>query len=329
MPIAYCNLTSDLISVCKNIEDYKPIKTLISTNWELVSGAVYRYENSGYVELLQDDGIPLTAETTETTTPSAGKFSYYSDTDILYVRIGNDGNPASSVMQSTVDWDAYKQKCRNDAQEMLEGFLKKVYAVPFQKIVAPNASYNSRDYDYWIRRATALLTCYILIGSANPEDRNAQLLYNQVDYVNPEVGENMGIVQRILNGEIELRTQLSNREKGGFNVYEGSVTSDAYLKLTGRYYGAEKRVWRIQIDGAGTPGTATYKLSLDGGSNWDQTTQKTRDTNTDNRRVLIWDGVYAEFVGTFEVGEYWDIELFPYSDVPEVYSVGAISVSRN
>lgn len=329
MAIEYCNTTYDLQDVLHDVVDYNRKTTVLSTDWELVSGAVYKLEKTGYVNMVFDDGVELTAESSETTTPAAGKFSYITSSDILYVRLSDDTDPDSSTMEIGIDWDTFKGRARNDAQEMLEGFLRQVYAVPFQKIVSPGESYNSRDYDYWVRRATAILTCYIIVSKVNPGDPNADRLYRMVDNPNVDVGEPPGIVQRILDGDIALRTQLTARETGGFNVYEGSSNaSTAYVKINGYYSGSQKQVWKVVIDTAGAPGTATYKLSLDGGSNYDFTLQETRQPNSDDRRVNLNGGIYTEFVGTFVLADEWTIELFPSSDQATVPVVGTIQLVR-
>ncbi len=328
MAIEYCNTTSDLVRVYRAIQEYKGLETL--TGWENTSGAVYKIDQSGYVAMVFDDGVEMTASSPATTTPAAGEFSYIESSDILYVRISDDSDPASSTMHNGPDWSVLTSAARNDAQEMLEGLLKSVYAVPFQKILTPGTSYNSRDYDYWINRATALLTCYIIISQVNPDDPTAIKMLKQVDNPEPlEVEDKPGIIQRILNGEIVLRTQKSAREIGGFNAYEGASNNAAgYLKLSGRYTGSQKEVWTLTIDTSGTPGTATWKLSRDNGGTFDFTLQETRNSNSDNRRVDLTSNIEAEFVGTFSLNDTWDIELFPHTDRQEVQQFTAIRMAR-
>lgn len=330
--ITYCNTTTDLHDAYSDIERYKRYETVDSTKWESTAGAVYKLDQSGYVEMVFDDGVEMEAEANETTTPAAGKFSYVSSSDTLYVRLSDDSNPANSTMEIGLNWDSLKSRMRNNAQELLEGMLKSVFAVPFQKITAPGQSYESRDYDYYIRRATALLTCSLIVRQINPDDPVAEKIYKEVDNPTPEVGERPGIVQRIKSGDIVLRTQRSARERGGYNVYEDANTgTTAYLEITGRYQGSFHQTWRIEIDdvSAGTsPGQATFRISYDQGGTWDKTGQATRTANSDDRRVYLGSGIYAEFIGTFAVGDRWDIDLFPYYDDAEVASVGLIRLER-
>lgn len=327
MAIAYCNITSDLIRVYRDIRDYKALRTF--TGFVNVTGNYFELPQTGYVaQVFEDDYLMGKGSTAGTLLVK--EFFYDSSIDLLYIRTSGDDNPTGYTIEGGPDWQALKTAARNDAQEMLEGLLKSVYAVPFQKILSPGSSYNSRDYDYWINRATALLTCYIIISQVNPDDPTAMKLLKQVDNPEPlETEEKPGIVQRILNGEIVLRTQKSAREIGGFNAYEGSSNNAAgYLKLSGRYTGSQKEVWTLTIDTAGAPGTATWKLSRDNGGTFDYTLQETRKSNSDNRRVDLVSNIEAEFVGTFSENDTWDIELFPHTDRAEVQQFTAIRMAR-
>lgn len=329
MAVEYCNLTTHLLSAYSDIEQYKGMGLL--TDWEFVSGAVYKFDKSGYIEMVFDDGVPLTEESTETTTPAAGKFSYYTDTDTLYIRLTGDADPAASVMEKGPPWETRKQRARNDAQEMLEGFLGNVFPTPFQKVISPDISYNSELYDYWIRRATALLTCWILVKDINPNDPAVDLLYKEVDNPNPEVGEKLGIVQRILNGEVVLKMQRLAREAGGFNMFEGSSNAataffDVFLP-SGVHSVATEQIWRIQMDTAGAPGTATYKISKDGGSTFDDTLQDTTNDG-DDKRIHLGAGIYCRFVGTFVENDYIDLHLYPSTDSVTVQKYGNLKLRR-
>ena len=142
MAIAYCNITSDLIRVYRNIRDYKALRTF--TGFTLLSGNKYELPQTGYVaQVFEDDylmGVGGSASTLLTT-----EFFYDSSIDVLYVRTSGDDNPTGYTIEGGPDWQALKTAARNDAQEMLEGLLKSVYPVPFQKILSPGTSYNSRD----------------------------------------------------------------------------------------------------------------------------------------------------------------------------------------
>jgi hypothetical protein len=69
-------------------------------------------------------------------------------------------------------------------------------------------------------------------------------------------------------------------------------------------------------------------LSRDGGTNWDVTLQKTFDTDNDDRRIHIADGIYAIFYGTYGDADYYDVEVFPPTDEADNPKVGNARVYR-
>ena len=325
MAVTYCNINSDLIDAYHKIESYNQKSTLDSTLWEQQAGSIYRYEKSGYIEAVFKSGLPL--DTSADSTPDSDEWYYDPANDVLLVNTSGD-IPSTFVIETGLDWDDFKTRARNDAQEMIEGLLKSVYATPFQKVITPGESYNSRNYDYWIRRATALITCSLIVRKVIPEDLQADKLYAEVDYPNPEIGEAHGIAQRLLNGEIVLRTQRSAREIGGFNYYEGSSNgTTAYFELTGRHTEASEQTWKVVIDGAGVPGAATYKRSTDNGATYTETGKATNNTG-DDVRVHLGSGIYCRFVGTFALNDEITIQLYPYTDTLSVQGVGVISLNR-
>ena len=105
-------------------------------------------------------------------------------------------------------------------------------------------------------------------------------------------------------------------------------TSTAYIWVLGTYTGNDYERWRLQIDTAGAPGTATWKLSSDTGAKWDKTLQVTFDADNNNRRILIGSGIEIVFYGTFGDGDYWDIELFPLTDVPDKVKISSTIMVR-
>ena len=130
-------------------------------------------------------------------------------------------------------------------------------------------------------------------------------------------------MQRIKNNEIALRTQRTSREPGSFNWTEyANNTATAFWQVRGFYSGYDYRLLRVQIDTAGTPGTATWKLSTDGGATFDITEQDTYESEGDDVWVEVYLGIEVRFVGTFSVGDYIDIEAFASTDKPDIQSQG-------
>ena len=244
MAIEYCNLTSDLTNAYFDIEKYKGY-TVIS-GFELHSGSVYKLEQSGHVEALFEDGTALTEVATLVALNGVSKWFYDETTDVLYVQCSDSAAPSTHTMEKGVTWNSFKATARNDAQEMLEAWLRNNFVTPFRPVTAPRSSYNSRVYDHYVNRCTSLLACYLIIRRLNPLDPVAASLFKEVWNPNSEPGDIPGIVNEILSGDITLKIQRSLREPGSFNVYEKSGnTSTAYFEVTGVYTGSNMERWRV------------------------------------------------------------------------------------
>ncbi len=329
--MAYCNLTTDLRDVFPQIGDYLVSKIL--QGWSSVSGQANTYllAGVGHVEVITDDGVQLTVKTSIALVQgSAGSYYYISDTNLLYVHaIDSDDLTISSAprIESTVDWDAFKTRMQNDAMEEMDSYLNRVLPTPLMPRLIKTHSSNA--YDSPIRLSCAFLTCRNIVRRLSPGNKFAHFLEIVAINPNPEEGEKLGLIDKILNGDIVLQESISAREVGKYNIHpKSSNTSTAYIWVLGTYRGLDYERWRLQIDTAGVPGTATYKLSYDTGANWDVELQETFNTDNNDRRISIGSGLEVVFYGTFGDGDYWDIELFPLTDVPDKTKISSSELIR-
>jgi hypothetical protein len=147
---------------------------------------------------------------------------------------------------------------------------------------------------------------------------------------NPEPGGEKGIINKLIDGDIVLQDQITARETGNWNIYAGSSNTVTYQPiLIGLYNGSQYKRWRVQIDTGGAVGTATYKVSYDGGTTWDLTLQPTKDAANDEYRMYIGDGIYVYWPETtWVLNEYWTVELFPMTDTASGVKVSSITMSR-
>jgi len=79
--------------------------------------------------------------------------------------------------------------------------------------------------------------------------------------------------------------------------------------FAGPFNGDRRLSWRVQIDGAGPTGSATFKWSIDGGQSWQYEAQE-----TGTEWIGLAYGVYARFEGwgtAFADGDYWDFDTVP------------------
>ena len=327
----YCNITTDLRDVFPKVGNYQGKKLL--ERWVAVSGQANTYlaEAVGYVENIFDDGAQLTVKTSIADVQSnAGSYYYVADTDLLYVHtVGSDNLTAASIpkIESGVDWDAFKLRMRNDAAEEMDSYLNRLFATPLLPRLIKR--HSSNDYESTIRLSCAYLTCRNIVRRLSPSDSVANDLEKKAINSNTEDGDPLGMIDRIIKGEIVLQEQISPREVGKFNVdADSSNSGTGYIWLLGTFTGANYERWRLEIDKNGAPGTATYKLSYDGGTNWDVENKETFNADSNNRRIHIGRGIEVVFYGTFVDDDKWDIEVFPLTDVPERAMISSSKLVR-
>lgn len=312
MAIEYCDIGKDLTDAYSDIHTYNKRRDLTG-DWELHSGAVWKLQGAGYIEQVFEDGEKLADN--GAIPDGAGEFFYDEAADTLYVRLSDDTHPDQHMVQGGVDWKTFLTRCRNDAQEIAEGYLRNHYFTPFSKIIKTGTSYNERAYDFWLVRLCALITCWLVVKRLNPRSKVADQLYREFDNepTNPRFNERLGLVQRIRQGVITLSIQRSAREPGGFNLdYKSDHSEEGFYEVSGDYSGSEEQIWRVEIDTAGVPGTATYKIRRHPAGDWEATLQSTRIG--DGQRVSLGYGIHIRFIGTFVIGDYVDVHVFPSDD---------------
>jgi len=330
--MAYCDTGEDLKNVLSDIADYEE-REVLPKLWTLTSGQTNTYQQSGLgtIKMVYDDNVPLTLKTSiATVEAAAGSWWYDSTNNILYVHAINSDNltTATITLESGLDWETFKTNMRNKAQEIVDSYLNRMFPTPLMpRLIKTHVT--ASDYEYPIVMITAIITCALIVQRRNPDDPVAKALWRKVLNQGPEVGEQKGFINQILDGDMVLQEQISVREVGNFNVYpKSNNTATAYVWVLGKYEGSYYGRWRLQIDTAGAPGVATYKLSYDTGTNWDKTLQETFKPENDDRRIYIGSGIYVVFYGTFGEDDYWDIEVFPQTDSATISKFGSIQLSR-
>jgi hypothetical protein len=327
---AYCNVTTDLTLFCPEVEKYQNREIL--KGWKITSGqtVVYQVNGTGQVNMLFDDGVPLTVKTSVATVAgTAATWWYDTDNDILYVHPTGSTDPSASVMETGEDWDTLKTTMRNEASDFMDSVLSSKYSVP----LAPRKvlSHTTSLYDTVIRRCCALITCSFIARREHPDDPLGVAWFKEAYYTNPEIGEQLGLLQQILAGDITLQNQTSTRELGSWNLIGTgtNATATQYPILRGGYTGSQFKHWEFRIDTLGAIGTATWKVSFDGGTTFDLTLQPTYDATDDERRFYVGSGVWIEWPAqTYAVDDYWQYEMIPFTDVAENRKVSSSEVYR-
>jgi len=320
----YCNITTDLERVFPRLEHYA-LKEIVE-DWTSVGSNLYSKGGTGFVSTVFWNDTMLDVDATYP--PAEGTFTYVADDDILY--IDNGANPSTVTVEIGEDWDAFLTVCRDKAQQMVDARLNNKYITPL--VPRSVQTHDTSDYEYDVVRATALITCWLVVSRKDADCKDAKTLYKQFWNTEPDIGESKGILNLLMDGDIVLQDQISVREVGeqNFNVYPNSSnTVDFQPIFFGPYSGNKPMTWRIQIDTGGTLGTATYKVSYDQGSNWDLTLQKTKDDDNNQIRFSIASGIQIRWPATTWVdGEWWDLELIPQSDTATNRQVSSFSMRR-
>jgi hypothetical protein len=319
--MAYCNITTDLSDQYPDIGRYKEHRLL--ENWYLSSGQTNTYEmrNVGQVNQVFDDGEQLAVKTSiATVEATAGTFWYDANVDTVYVHAKGSDNltTATITIEAGEDWDTLLTRINNRMYNFMNNIISRKYPTPVPPRV--RRLENTDDYDYILIKCNALLTCAELIFRRATDDPMGVKLYNRVWNTSElDVGEEKGLLNQLIDGDIILTDWTTSKEAGAANYWADSGnTTDTPLWVYGTYTGSNYEQWRLEFENTAATGTATFKLSRDGGTNWDLTAQKTFDTDNDDRRISLLNGLSVVFdpdtSNDYTTGDYWTIEVFPYTD---------------
>jgi hypothetical protein len=327
--MAYCNSTTDLQREFSRIEEYEAKEVV--KNWTNVSGDLYYKFGTGYPEMVFWDGVQLTA-VDEYGDLDPSTYFYRTTDDKLFIYLPEDDTGKDPddghIVEVGIDWATLKTDAINEASALIDARLNRAFPTP----ILPRSSrtHTTDTYDPDLVRACASLACALIILRVDPNDINGKMLHKYAINPTPEPGEALGIIDQYLNGTLVFQDQITAREVGNWNITPYASNTVTYSpELFGTYKGSTYKEWRIQIDTGGAPGTGTYKVSFDGGTNWDLTLQDMKDSDQDTYRMYIADGVYVKWPNTtWVINEYWDVKLYPLSDTVTVKSFGSIKGTR-
>jgi len=332
--MAYCNTTTDLSDQYPDIARY--LENRLLENWYATSGQTKTYEsrNCGQVNLVFGAGLQYTAKTSVALVEAtASTFYYDSNVNIVYVHAAGDANLTTStlVIEAGEDWDTLLTRINNRMYNFMNGILNRITPTPVPPRIARHESTD--DYDYVLIKCNALLTCAEIIRRRRQSDEEANRLYKMVWNTSQESGEEKGLLNQLIDGDIVLTDQITARETGSVNYWpDSSNTSDTPIWIYGTYTGSTYERWKLVFESTAATGTATFKLSRDGGTTFDLTAQKTFDTSGDDRRMPLLSGLYAVFdpdtSNTYTTDDFWTIEVFPLTDRVGVPKIGSARLWR-
>lgn len=257
-----------------------------------------------------EDGTLMTVKTSIAEVEATPKTFWYDATvDIVYIHPTSNGDPADYEYEIGEDWDGFLTDCKNDAMQLIDGWLNKKYTTPL--IARDNKDHSTDDYEFPIKRSCAALTCYFIINRRNPGDPEAMDLYKIAWNNNPE--EVKGYINMYLDNELVRQDTVTDREAFYGNIFptSGNTTAEPGVIVSGIFTGATFQIWLLTITTGGAPGTAKFKLSLDNGTTDTYTGQDTLKSGSDIR-VPLSHGLYATFpASSYTANDTWTIEAYP------------------
>ena len=302
MTFPYCNTTTDLQSIFKDIERFQGFDTL--ETFTLVSGQTNTYSkrNTGYIGLAFEDGVALTIQTSIANCESnAGSYYYDSTNDILYIHSTDSADPDTHTITvySVEKWSDLKDRMANYAFEELESYLDPRYPRP---LPFARSSYEGHNYDADIVISAALLTCKNIIQARNPDDPLANKFKNRV--WNP--ADESGILWEYRKGDRSFSFETTKDEfDGNIKRLVIGTNSTGYISLAGK--GDRTSVERviILVTTGGLPGAMKWKYSTDYETNWSDII----DSQADSQYYHLINGIYIKFEGTFVATDKWQLDL--------------------
>ena len=337
--MAYCNITTDLSDQIPDIGRY--MERRILRPFFAVSGSANTYasRSQGQTNMVFDDGEVLTIQTSVANVQSnAGSWFYDVTVDTVYVHAkgSDDLTTATITIEAGEDWDALLLRINNRMYNFMNGILNRAYPTPISPRIVRNESTD--DYDYILIKCNALLTCSEIIRRRATDSALAENIYRIVWNPDPAFAaqasdSTKGLLNQLIDGDIVLTDQITARETGHINYWpDSSNTTDTPLWIYGNYTGDNYERWRLEFDNTAATGTATFKLSRDGGTTFDLTAQKTFDSTGDERRMPLLNGLSVIFdpdtSNDYTDGDFWTIEVFPQDDIVGVPKIGNAKIWR-
>ena len=298
----YCNVTDDLQSVFKDIENFSGLVTLESwTIVPLMSNAYYK-KNVGHIgRVIQGGHINdyIEKTTLADVESNVASFNYSESYDILYIHTSDSAAPSTHTIKvhSYSDWNTFKTVMANRAFQQLEGMLDNKYPrpLPFAAI-----QYNSKDYDSDIRDAAARLTCINIIRHTKPDSPLIKKLQDLVWNAKEEIGVIWEYSKGLRSFSFECTADQFN---GNVKVITRDSSSTGLIHLAGKGDRSTREKISIKIVTGGAVKTATWKYSLDNQASWSST------ITTSIQYMYLINDIYLKFTGTFVADDEWEINI--------------------
>ena len=302
---AYCT-ASEVKQIYSRIDEFDN-KTPVY-NWKTTDTTnQYQAFNTGQISQLYFDGIEGTAVGDS---PNADyEYNYSSSTDSVQVFL-TTANPNDVTVEAGYDWATYLTDAIEMASQQLNSMLDHSrFPVPVPKAVIYDDTDNQAgtyEYDYVIRRLTALLTAFNCITAHNPQSEEAVAILAQITN-----DSDNGLLDRLNAGNITLNFETDRGDSTQGKILE--ITSTGSMKLVEAtchegYYGEPYDRVQLICTTLGAYGIAKISALSFGG-------EKLYGTEVTNITVsgglqAIGKGLYVRFEGNaLAVDDRFDIEV--------------------
>ena len=252
----YCS-QRDVKDVYPNIDEVD--NKVIIRNWVPTDTTnQYQANNTGLITQLYIDGVKGTSVSDN---PDANyEFNYSSSTDSVQVFLTSD--PNELLMEAGEDWatliDRMIVNCSMELSSMLDARFPRPIPKAFQYAEATDGS-DTPEYDYIVKRATALLVAHHLLVAKDPNSEIAESLMSEITNV-----DNTGIVDKLNDGRMKLAFEVDRKDQSG-DIIEVTRTGSMYLMETwGEWHGEPYDRIKLKCTNAGVYGTAKVDVSYYG-----------------------------------------------------------------
>ena len=251
----YCS-QRDVKDVYPNLDETD--SKVVIRNWKDLGGDKYAADNTGLVTALYRDGAHLdSAQANSGAVDADYKWYYSSQWDRLYLH-DTTTNPNELLIEAGEDWatliDRMIVNCSMELSAMLDARFPRPIPKAFQYAEATDGS-DTPEYDYIVKRATALLVAHHLLISKNPKSEEAELLMAELTNV-----DNTGIVDRLNDGRMKLSFEVDRKDQSG-DVVEVTRAGTMYLvETSGSWSGAKYDRLKLKCTIAGVYGTAEIEI---------------------------------------------------------------------
>ena len=311
----YCT-ERDLKDVFPSIDEFDtktPIYGWVSTD----TTNQYQANNTGLITQLYFDGIEGTSVSDN---PNADyEYNYSSSTDSVQA-FHSSKNPNDMLMESGEDWATLKTRYMANGSAYLDSRLDSNL---------PREQFKDQDgnYDYIIRRTSALLTASFLIRASDPASEIASALWE-------EAKDNL---ESLNSGSTKLSWQVSGDSAKGI-VRESSVSGALRITDTrGEYTGIYDKIG-VKITTAGAIGTATYSVwSADSDYLGAERMNNSATADVVDEKV---NGQYQTLSGALQIrfsgdtadaailNDKWEIEVYGRQETVDRATPGSIRMTR-